>query len=394
MDAIRVPARPPWAGSRGVPAPLGAAWNANAEGWNFALYSKHATSVTLLLYGADDVRGSRSTPMRLDSPGEQVGARCWHCWRRRRGGSRAVATCYYAYAVDGPDDPAAGLRFDAGKVLLDPYAPGPSSFRRRSTARRPSCAGPTPGRAPARRAGGEPVRAGRVWGAVPSAALVGHGCLRDARSEDSRGATIPACRRTAAARSPASIDKIPYLVEPRRHRGRTDAACSQRDPQELNYWGVHAAELLRAARPVRGGGDAEGAIAEIPGDGPGACTTPASRSSSTSSTTTPRRADEIGPTYVLPRASTTDHYYLLHDDRRRYRNDTGTGNVAARRATSRCARMVVDSLRYWAREMHVDGFRFDLAVDPHAAKRRIVDVERPRRSSDDRFATRFWRTCG
>lgn len=69
--------------------------------------------------------------------------------------------------------------------------------------------------------------------------------------------------------------------------------------------------------------------------------------------------DEHGPTYSFRGIDNTT-YYLLADDRRHYRNDAGTGNVL--HTANRYVRsMVLDSLRYWVNEMHVDGFRFDLA---------------------------------
>ena len=69
--------------------------------------------------------------------------------------------------------------------------------------------------------------------------------------------------------------------------------------------------------------------------------------------------DQDGPTYSFRGIDNTT-YYLLEDDRRYYRNDAGTGNVI--RADNRFVRtFILDSLRYWVREMHVDGFRFDLA---------------------------------
>ena len=66
-----------------------------------------------------------------------------------------------------------------------------------------------------------------------------------------------------------------------------------------------------------------------------------------------------GPTYSY-RGIDNDTYYLLEPDRIHYRNDTGAGN------TLNCAnryvrKMIVDSLNFWVKEMHVDGFRFDLA---------------------------------
>jgi glycogen operon protein len=69
--------------------------------------------------------------------------------------------------------------------------------------------------------------------------------------------------------------------------------------------------------------------------------------------------DHTGPTYSQRGIDNTT-YYLLEEDRRFYRNDAGTGNII--RADNRFVRtFILDSLRYWVNEMHVDGFRFDLA---------------------------------
>ncbi len=69
--------------------------------------------------------------------------------------------------------------------------------------------------------------------------------------------------------------------------------------------------------------------------------------------------NEYGPTYSF-RGIDNSTYYLLTDDRCHYRNDAGTGNVL--HTANRYVRgMILDSLRYWVNEMHVDGFRFDLA---------------------------------
>ncbi len=69
--------------------------------------------------------------------------------------------------------------------------------------------------------------------------------------------------------------------------------------------------------------------------------------------------DHRGPTLCF-RGLDNAAYYILEDDRSRYANYTGTGNTLnANHPVVR--RMIVDSLRYWVEEMHVDGFRFDLA---------------------------------
>ena len=70
-------------------------------------------------------------------------------------------------------------------------------------------------------------------------------------------------------------------------------------------------------------------------------------------------ADENGPTYSF-RSIDNSTYYLLQDDRRWYRNDTGCGNVL-HTANAATRKLVLDSMRYWLFDMHVDGFRFDLA---------------------------------
>lgn len=69
--------------------------------------------------------------------------------------------------------------------------------------------------------------------------------------------------------------------------------------------------------------------------------------------------DETGPYYSFRGIDNTT-YYLLRTNRRHYRNDAGPGNVL--HTANYCVRaMILDSLRYWVNEMHVDGFRFDLA---------------------------------
>jgi glycogen operon protein len=69
--------------------------------------------------------------------------------------------------------------------------------------------------------------------------------------------------------------------------------------------------------------------------------------------------DETGPTYSY-RGIDNSTYYLLEENRQRYRNDSGTGNVL--HCANRCVRkMILDSMRFWVKEMHIDGFRFDLA---------------------------------
>ena len=92
-----------WEQDEGSLGPLGATWLETEQAWNFALYSRHATGVTLLLYGAKDfvepVFQSRLNPL-VNKTG-----RIWHCFVPRKA---APAVRYYAYRVEGPWDPGQG----------------------------------------------------------------------------------------------------------------------------------------------------------------------------------------------------------------------------------------------------------------------------------------------
>ena len=107
-----------WASVEGLPFPLGVSWSADDQAYNFALYSKHATAVRLLLFCDDFERPH--VELALD-PLIHKSGRVWHC----RIAETAAAGCrYYGYVVDGPE-PAGPFElheFHPEKILLDPYA--------------------------------------------------------------------------------------------------------------------------------------------------------------------------------------------------------------------------------------------------------------------------------
>ena len=91
------------------------------------------------------------------------------------------------------------------------------------------------------------------------------------------------------------------------------------------------------------------------------CTRPASRSSSTWSTTTPPRATSSARRCRFRGIDNAAYYRLVDDDKAHYYDTTGTGNSLLMRHPH-VLQLIMDSLRYWVTEMHVDGFRFDLAA--------------------------------
>ena len=97
--------------------PLGVSYDPEYEAYNFALYSKHATSVTLLLFSAEDF--VNPTVVERFNPRLNKSGRVWH---RRLPRAVVAERPYYAYSIDGPREPSAGHRFDPAKLLLDPYA--------------------------------------------------------------------------------------------------------------------------------------------------------------------------------------------------------------------------------------------------------------------------------
>ena len=338
-----------WAAEEGTPSPLGVSWLEEEQAYNFALYSKHATGVTLLLYAADDVV-TPATLYHFNFLTNKSG-RIWHC---RIPAAQMRSMAYYAYRVEGPFEPAEGHRFDPEKILLDPYAKAvcfPEGFDREAARE----SGSNAGRAP--------------LGLIPDQHPSFHwgGDRPPRHTHDTviyemhvRGFTMrPSSGVSGEARGTYAgvIEKIPYLTD----LGVTAVELlpvQQGDPQEENYWGYMPLNFFSphhgyATDPTSGGQIREframvkalhEAGIEVLLDVVYNHTTEGSQN---------------GPTYSYRGIDNTT-YYLLEEDRRWYRNDTGTGNVL-HTANRYVRRMIVESLLYWTEEMHVDGFRFDLA---------------------------------
>lgn len=347
-----------WERRYGSPSPLGPTWVPAESAWNFSLYSRYATSVTLLLYGRDDPL----TPVlvhELDPLVNKTG-RVWHCWLPA---SMASGAEHYAYRVDGPD----GHRFDPLKILLDPCAPSvhfPDGYSRSACA----IPGATDGRAP--------------LGVLPRGAddFDWGDDLRPRHTHDAVVYELHVKGFTARPNSGVSesrrgtfagiVEKIPYLLA----LGVTIVELlpiHQFDPQEDNYWGYMTLSFLSPHRAYSSQPDATAEFREmvraLHAAGIEVWLDVVYNHTS--------EGDESGPTYGF-RGIDDSSYYLRSGDAGEYVNDTGCGNTL--RCGSPAVRaLVLLSLRRWAIGMHVDGFRFDLASIFTRRHDGSVDLEDP-----------------
>ncbi|MEZ6062125.1 MAG: isoamylase [Planctomycetaceae bacterium] len=338
--------------SAGTPFPLGVSWIARENAWNFALYSRHAEQVTLLLYGAEEL----TRPLfcyDLDFRRHKSGP-IWHCRVPR---SQAPDARYYAYRVDGPaSGPGFAMHaFDGQKLLVDPYARSiyfPPGFDREA-ARQP---GSNEGHAPlALLHAHEP---GCDWGddrpvRRTSDLVIYEMHVRGFTCDESSGVSEQN-RGTFAG----VVDRIPYLQE----LGVTAVQLMpvfQFDPQDGNYWGYMPLGFFAphhgySCQPLdcQQHCEFQGMVQALHAAGIEVILDVVYNHTC--------EGDQRGPIYSYKGIDNSTYYLLTGDPARPYQNFTGTGNTlhTANRAVRQ---LILDSLRYWVTEMHVDGFRFDLA---------------------------------
>ena len=338
-----------WTAEEGAPNPLGVSLVEQEQAYNFALYSKHASGVILHLYaGHDPVNPVYS--YRFDYLKNKSG-RVWHC---RIPAQQVDRASYYAYQVDGPLIPREGHRFDPDKILLDPYARAvyfPPNFSRKAATE----PGPNPGKAPL---------------GVIHVNQTDFDWEGDRRPRHTHDTIIYELHVRGFTKHPASgiqtdgtgtyaglVQKIPYL----RELGVTAVELMpvfQFDAQENNYWGYMPLSFFALHRQYGSTQQSDRLLNEFRAMVKALHQADIEVILDVVYNHT-CEGDENGPTYGFRGIDNTT-FYLLADDRRYYRNDAGTGNVL--HTANRYVRgMVLDSLRYWANEMHVDGFRFDLA---------------------------------
>ena len=351
----------------GRPFPLGV--EIADGGVNFAVFSRHASGVRLDLFAqAEDATPVQS--IQLDPERHRTGD-VWHVWVKG-----IVPGQLYGYRIDGPYLPREGHRFNSNKLLIDPFAQALSCIDTWSF--KPAC-GYIPG-SPEQDLSFSSLDDA---GAMPKCIVTGgpfpwrsKGPLRHPWSRTViyeahvRGLTIHA---SSGVSKPGTyrglIEKIPYLIE----LGVT--AVELMPIQEFNQHQVKGADLL-SGKP----------LGNYWGYDPVTFMAPKASYSSSGGHGEQKselqelvdalhladieivldvvfnhtaEGDQNGPTLSF-RGIDNSVFYSLANDQRYYRNFAGTGN-SINAAHPVVSEHILSALRYWVTEMHVDGFRFDLA---------------------------------
>jgi isoamylase len=331
--------------SAGAPWPLGVQWVEAENAFNFALYSRHATGVTLLLY-TEKEPAKPAFELRFQHPAHKTGT-IWHC---RIPATEVRDTTLYAYRVEGLHDPTRGHRFDSEKVLLDPYAPAvffPPDFSRDACAKPGATNGRAPlGRLPRRESTAPEPKGGPRHGSGDSIVYELH--VKGFTARANSGVTSEK-RGTFAGLT----EKIPYLKD----LGVTIVELMpvhQFDPQEGNYWGYMTLHFFSPHQQYARGEALDEFRAMVQAFHEAGIEVWLDVVYNHTS-----EAGKDGPTYSF-RGIDNKSYYLLTPDLQQYINDTGCGNTL--RTGHPAGRVLVqESLRFWASAAGVDGFRFDLA---------------------------------
>jgi isoamylase len=321
-------------------------------GTNFSVFSRSASGVALLLFDRED-DARPATVIRINPSTN----RTYHYWHIFVPGVQPGQI--YGYRVEGPFDPGSGMRFDAAKVLLDPYGRGvvvPKNYSRDAAADQGDNA------ATAMKSVVLDPRAYDWEGDTPlerpsSQTVVYEMHVRGFTRHPSSG--IAENRRGTFA---GLIEKIPYLQQ----LGITAVEllpvfqfdAQDAPPGRVNYWGYAPVSFFAPHQAYSSRQDPLGPVDEFR-DMVKALHRAGIEIILDVVFNHTAEGDHRGPTLCF-RGLDNSIYYILEQDRSRYANYSGTGNTLnANHPIVR--RLIVDSLRHWVEEMHVDGFRFDLA---------------------------------
>jgi glycogen operon protein len=363
---VIAPIRTVWPGKS---YPVGATWD--GEGVNFALFSEHATKVELCLF---DAKGRRET-QRIELP-EQTD-QVWHCYL-----PEARPGLLYGYRVHGPFEPKAGHRFNPAKLLLDPYA--------------------------------RDIVGSVRWSDAQFGYRIGHRLTDLSFDRRDSAAGMPKCRVVDTAftwgndRAPCTPWEETLICElhvkgftqlhpdiPPALRGTYGGLATAPAIEFLQRLGVTAVELMPVHTFIDDRFLVEKGLSNYWGynsigyfapDARYAASDPIQEFKTMVKTlhsagievildvvyNHTAEGNELGPTLSFRGLDNAAYYRLSPADPRCYMDYTGCGNTLNMQHP-RVLQLIMDSLRYWIQEMHVDGFRFDLAS---ALARELHEVDR------------------
>jgi isoamylase len=354
----------------GAPYPLGATWD--GQGVNVAVYSEHATQIELCLF--DESGAEQRYP--LAGPSGHV----WHGYVVDAGPGQR-----YGFRVHGPYDPERGLRFNPHVVLLDPYARaidgterwdagcfayelgGPDGdLRPVETDQLGAPRGVViddefdwEGDAPL----GTPLHRSVIYEAHVRGLTMRHPEVPEALRGTYAGVAHPAVIRHLRELGVTAIELMPI------HAFVDDKTLVDRGVR--NYWGYSTIGFFAPDVRYRAGNRVGSEVVQLK-EMIKALHRAGIEVILDVVYNHTAEGNHLGPTLSFKGIDNPTYYRLVGDAPRYYFDYTGTGNTLDVRNPQVLA-LVMDSLRYWAVEMHVDGFRFDLAS---ALARQLHEVDR------------------
>jgi len=345
--------------AEGLPHPLGATWD--GVGVNFALFSANAVKVELCLF--DQEGRTELECIELPEYTDEV----WHGYL-----PDARPGTVYGYRVHGPWQPDAGHRFNANKLVLDPYAKGhvgdlvwgPEVFgyqletsddrtfdERDSAGHMPKCVVIDPAFTWLRdRRPNVPWEQTIFYEAHVRGFTKNHPAVPKHLRGTFSGMASKDVLDWIRDLGVTSVELLPI------HTFINDSRLIE--DGLTNYWGYNtigffAPDPRYSSKPAFAHAEFKEMVAHLHDSGLEVILDVVYNHSA--------EGNERGPHLSFKGIDNASYYRLLPDQQRFYINDTGTGNTL-NLSHSRVLQMVTDSLRYWVQEMHVDGFRFDLGT--------------------------------
>jgi glycogen operon protein len=351
----------------GKPYPLGATWD--GQGVNFSLFSEHAERVELCLFDPKGRREIERVPMRWQTD------LIWHCYL-----PEAKPGWLYGYRVFGPYEPNKGLRFNSHKLLLDPYARHivgtvkwcDALFGYRIGNQRADLAMDRRDSAPAMPKC-RVIDGAFSWGDDRSPRTPWHDTViyeLHVKGFTQRNHDIPRHLRGTyggLATDPA-IDHLRRLGVTAVELMPVHAFIDDRHLMESglhNYWGYNSIGFFAPDMRYSASGfvaEFKSMVKRLHSEGFEVILDVVYNHTI--------EGNHLGPTLGFRGIDNSAYYRLVPDDPRYYMDFTGCGNTL-NTTHPRVLQLIMDSLRYWVLEMHVDGFRFDTAA---ALARQLYEV--------------------